>query len=141
MIQAFYLHTTPHGLTGHCLRLPTTNLVGFWVSGARFLGGLVPLLFSHPNSLWSHPEARNCSLQPAQGTVLLLFHFSIGSEYSPRARQTCSVCCQDPLSWFLASPTQTSIHTTEVRQSCREVVSAFPLGPPRLANVIFCSQF
>lgn len=67
-----------------------------------------------------HPKTRNCFLQPAQGTVLLLFHLSIGSEYSPRARQTCRICYQDFLFWFLASPAQIPIHTTEKRHHFRQ---------------------
>lgn len=109
-------------LTWHCLRLPLLTWWAFWESGARFLGELVPLLFSHPSSMWSHPEARNCFLQPARGTVQLLSDLSIGSEYSPRARQTCRVCYQDSLSWFLASPAQIPIHATEERHHCRQRV-------------------
>lgn len=60
---------------------------------------------------------------PAQGTVLLLFHLSISSEYSPRARQTSRVCYQDSLSWFLASPARIPIHTTEERHHCSLCVS------------------
>lgn len=85
----------------------------FWKSGAKFLQGLVPLLFSHPSWMWSHPKACNCFLQPAQSTVLLLSDLSISSEYSPGARQTCRVCYQDSLSSNLASPAQVPIHATE----------------------------
>lgn len=109
-------------VTGHCLTLPTSNLVGFWEWGARFLGVLLPSLIPRPSPVWSHPEAHNCFLQPAQGTVLLLFHLSISSEFSPRARQTCRVCYQDSLSWVLAPLAQIPIHSAEERHHCGQRV-------------------
>lgn len=89
-------------MTSRSVRLPiSSNLGASERSGATFLGGLVPLLISHANSMWSHPEASNYFPQPAQGTLLLLF--LVSSEYGPWARQTCRVRYHKSLCWCLAS--------------------------------------
>ena len=80
------------------------------------------LLISHPSSMRSHVEAGSCFLQLAQGTVLLLFHLSISSEYSPRAGQTCRLRYQDSLSWLLAFSSQISEYTIDERHHCRHKV-------------------
>lgn len=100
-------------------------LLTWWAFGSQapdFWEGQFPCSIPIPIHCGLIQRARNCFLQPAQGTVLLLFHLSISSEYSPRARQTGRVYYQDSLSWVLASPAQIPIHTTEERHHCRERV-------------------
>lgn len=63
---------------------------------------------------------------PSYGTVRLLFRLSVSSEYSPRARQTCRLCCQEPLPWIFTSPSQISIRAPEVRSCHRELLLRSP---------------